>query len=81
MTRLNAWLALALFAVAAVWILTHTPPWYGKAGLVVAAYFLALQWLSQYHPRTARWIGSTTVLLAFEIVRAVLSVGGGRGRR
>ena len=80
MTRINAWLALALFAVAAVWILTHTPPWYVKASLVVAAYCLAIHWLKQYHPRTARWIASTTLLLIFEMIRAVLSVGGGRKR-
>ena len=80
MTRLNAWLALALFAVAAVWILTHTPPWYVKASLVVGAYCLSLAWLKQYSPWAARWIASFTVLLIFEMVRAVLSVGGGRKR-
>ena len=81
MTRhLNAWLALALVAVAGYWVLSHPVPWYVKGGVVVGAYFLALQWLHQYHPRTARWIGSTTLLLIFEMVRAVLNVGGGRKR-
>ena len=81
MTRLNGPLAIFLFAVAVIYIFQHHAPLSVKVGIVVVAYVLAIHWLKDYAPRTARWIASTTLLMILAMIKGVLSVGSGRRRR
>ena len=78
MKYLHAWLALALVALAGYWMLTHAMPWTIKFGLVVGAYFLALNWLRQYSPRTAYWINIFVISIILGLIQGLLS--GGRRR-
>ena len=75
MKPLNAWLALAMIAVAVYWMLTQTPPWYVVPGIVIGAYVLGINWLKQYNPRVARGINTFVLIFIMGFIRGLLSSG------
>jgi uncharacterized membrane protein YesL len=76
---LNLVLAAVLFGVGAYWIVHTQQPLLVKIVIVIVAYFMALQWLYEYMPRTARILGKFTIILFLEIFMGLLKMGG-RGR-
>jgi hypothetical protein len=76
----NTLLAAILFGVGGYWIVHTQNPLLVKIVVVVVAYFVALHWLYDYMPQTARFLGKFSVLLIIEIFTAIMSLGSSRRR-
>ena len=74
----NTLLAAILFCVAGYWVFMTQEPLLIKTVIVLVAYFMALHWLYDYMPKTARFLGKFSVLLILGILGGLLSMGSKR---